>query len=225
MTEPHRVLVVDDDPAVRAAYRAFLGRQPGFEVVGEARNGEEGVQADERLGPDVILMDLDMPVVTGVEATRRITARRPDACVVVLTTFSGHADVVAALRAGASGYLLKDVGGVGLLNGIRQALAGDMPLSSAVRRELVGAVLRDNDPVATAGGVRVTRREQEMLGCLAQGLTNQQISTQLHLSEGSVKQYLSRIGAKLGVKSRTGILIRAVQLDLIDPHVLPPPRN
>lgn len=225
MAERHRVLVVDDDPATRAAYRAFLNRQPGLEVVGEARNGEEGVRAYADQLPDVVLMDLEMPVVSGVEATRRITAAWPDACVVVLTTFSTHADVVAALRAGASGYLLKDVGGAGLLNGIRQALTGDMPLSSAVRRELVGSVLREPTPGDVSAAAQVTRRERELLDWLAQGLTNQQISAQMFLSAGSVKQYLSRIGDKLGVKSRTGILIRAIQLGLVAPHRLPPPRT
>ena len=224
MAEPHRVLVVDDDPATRAAYRAFLSRQPGVELVAVARDGEEGVRAYAEASPDVVLMDLEMPVVSGVEATRRITAAWPEACVVVLTTFSTHADVVSALRAGASGYLLKDVGGAGLLNGIRQALAGDMPLSSAVRRALVGSVLREATPGDAPEAAAVTRRERELLGWLAQGLTNQQIGAQMFLSEGSVKQYLSRIGDKLGVKSRTGILIRAVQVGLVEPHRLPPPR-
>src|SRR5215210_5274178 len=184
MDDPARVLVVDDDPLVREAYRAFFGHQGDFVVCGEACNGAEGVEAYRTERPDVVLMDLQMPVMSGLDATRRICTGWPDACVVAMTTFSTSDYVVAALRAGASGYLLKDVGGPGLLEGLRQALAGEMPLSSVVRRELVG--------------------------WLAQGLTNAEIGAQMYVSEGSVKQYLLQVGRKLGVKSRTGILIRSV---------------
>jgi DNA-binding NarL/FixJ family response regulator len=166
-------------------------------------------------------MDLDMPVVSGIEATRQICGRWPDACVVAMTTFGTGEYVVAALRAGASGYLLKDVGGIGLLAGLRQALAGDMPLSSAVRRELVSSVV-EQPAAADVTRVELTSKEQQLLGWLAQGLTNQQIGSQMYVSEGSVKQYLLQIGRKLGVTSRTGILVRAIQLRLVDPHALPP---
>ncbi len=220
MSGPSRVLVVDDEPVARAAYRTFLAHGTEFVVCGEARNGAEGVVAYASLAPDLVLMDLQMPVLPGVEATRQICARWPAACVVVLTTFGTSDHVVAALRAGAAGYLLKDVGGPGLLAGLRQALAGEMPLSAAVRRALVSAVVEDR-PARAAAEVGLTAREHEVLTWLAQGLTNAQIGARIHVSEGSVKQHLSSIGGKLGVSARTGILIRAIRLDLIDPQAPP----
>lgn len=222
MSQPIRLLVVDDDPMVREAYRSFFAGQPDFDLCGEAVNGDEGVRAFEKLRPDVVLMDLQMPVLSGIDAIQRICTRHPEACIVAMTTFGTQEFVIAALRAGASGYLLKDVGGPALVGGLRQAIAGDMPLSGTVRRELVASVVADAPPVAAADpAVEVTPRERELLGWLAQGLTNQQIGAQMYLSVGSVKQYLSHVGTKLAAKSRTGILIRAVQLGLVDPQALP----
>jgi DNA-binding NarL/FixJ family response regulator len=219
---PHRILVVDDDPLVRQAYRTFFSSSSEFVVCGEGRHGAEGVEAYATLQPDLVLMDLQMPVLSGIEATRQICSRWP-ACVVALTTFGTSEYVVAALRAGASGYLLKEVSGVALLAGLRQALAGDMPLSGSVRRELVSSVVADRreDPV-DGTTAQLSTREHEVLRALAQGLTNFQIGAQLYVSVGSVKQHLVQIGRKLGVTSRTGILVRAIQLDLVDPHALPP---
>ncbi len=225
MTDPHRILVVDDDPVVRDAYRTFFGQLGEYEIAGEARNGAEGVEAYATLVPDLVLMDLQMPGISGIEATRQICARWPDACVVAMTTFGTSEYVVAALRAGASGYLLKDVGGPALVAALRQALAGDMPLSSAVRRELVSSVVEDRPVAQEVPDIGLTPRELELLGWLAQGLTNHQIGAQMYVSEGSVKQYLLQIGRKLDVRSRTGILIRAVQLNLVDPHALPAVRG
>jgi len=223
MNGSHRILVTDDDPLVREAYRSFFSQQQEFTVCGEARTGAEGVEAYATLLPDVVLMDLQMPVLSGIDATRQICARWPDACVVAMTTFGTSDYVVAALRAGAAGYLLKDVGGPGLLLGLRQALAGEMPLSPSVRRELVASVV-DDRPTASVdqADLAPTAREQEVLSWLAQGLTNQQIGARMYVSEGAVKQYLVSIGRKLGVRSRTGILVRAIQLRLVDPHALPP---
>jgi DNA-binding NarL/FixJ family response regulator len=220
---PHRILVVDDDPVVRQVYRTFFSSSSEFVVCGEGRHGAEGVDAYATLQPDLVLMDLRMPVLSGIEATRQICRRWPGACVVAMTTFGTSEYVVAALRAGASGYLLKDVGGVALLAGLRQALAGDMPLSGSVRRELVSSLVADRveDPVDQTTAPLSTR-EREVLRFLAQGLTNSQIGAQLYVSVGSVKQHLVQIGRKLGVTSRTGILVRAIQLDLVDPHALPP---
>ena len=169
---PHRILVTDDDPLVRAAYAAFFSQQHEFVVCGEARNGAEGVSAYAALLPDVVLMDLEMPVLSGIDATRQICGTWPDACVVAMTTFGTGEYVVAALRAGASGYLLKAVGGSGLLAGLRQALAGDMPLSGAVRRELVASVVEDRAAAATDQGPDVTEREQQLLGGRAPGVPN-----------------------------------------------------
>ena len=218
-----RILVVDDDPLVRESYRAFFSQHAEYEVAGEARDGAEGVAAYASVKPDVVLMDLQMPVMNGIEAIGEICRQHPDACIVAMTTFGTSDYIVKALRAGAAGYLVKDVGGPGLLIGLRQAVNGDMPLSVSVRRELVGVVSseRGRAPVP-ATDVGLTPREQELLSWLAQGLTNQQIGAKIYLSEGSVKQYLLSIGNKLNIRSRTGIVIKAIQLGLIDPHALPP---
>jgi DNA-binding NarL/FixJ family response regulator len=222
MGETVRVLVVDDDPVVRDAYRAFLGGRPGLELCGEAGDGQEGLEAYGRLRPDVVLMDLQMPRMSGIEAIAAIAARWPDACVVALTTFGTTDYITAALRAGAAGYLVKDVDGDALAQGISQAVAGDMPLSPAVRRELVASVLVDPAPPAPVQvDPGLTPRERELLGWLAAGLTNQQIGAGMYLSEGSVKQYLSHVGEKLGAKTRTQILVRSIQLGLVDLSTLP----
>lgn len=220
-----RVLIVDDDPLVREAYRAFLAHLDGFELCGEARTGAEGIDAYGAVLPDIVLMDLQMPVLSGVDATRQICTRWPDACVVALTTFGTREYITAALRAGAAGYLLKDAGGRALAVGMRQALDGDMPLSSAVRRELVSSVVSAPQPVAEPGDAGLTPREVELLQWLAQGLTNYQIGSQMYVSEGSVKQYLSHIGSKLNAKSRTQILIKALQLRVIDLDDVPAVRE
>ena len=220
-----RVLVVDDEPAVRDAYRAFLLGREGLELCGEAADGRAGVEAYAELRPDVVLMDLQMPRMSGIEAIGEITGRWPGACVVALTTFGASDYITAALWAGAAGYLVKDADGETLALAISQAVAGDMPLSPAVRRELVASMLVEpaSPPVsqsAVAAPV-LTPREGELLRWLAAGLTNQQIGAGMHISEGSVKQYLSHIGEKLHAKSRTQILVKSIQLGLVDLHALP----
>lgn len=223
MNNPCRILVVDDDPTVREAYRIFFSRNEGYQVVGEARDGNEAVQAYRTHRPNVTLMDLQMPEKSGVAATQEICSLWPDACVVALTTFGTREYIVDALRAGASGYLLKDAGGAALIAGVQQALAGEMPLSAAVRKELVSDVLSHPEPARHAPPVpSLAPRERELLRWLAQGLTNQQIGAKMFVSEGTVKQYLSHIGDKLGLKSRTQILVRAIQLGIVDPTEMDP---
>lgn len=224
MTTPDttiRVLAVDDDALVREAYRSFFTKAPDVELVGEARNGDEAVASYATLHPDLVLMDLQMPGCSGVEATGRICAKYSGACVVALTTFSTREYIVAALRAGAAGYLLKDTGAQNLMAGIRQAMRGDMPMSSSVRRQLVDSVRADSPIGPEPVDVGLTPREIELLGWLAQGLTNYQIGREMYVSEGSIKQYLAHVGDKLGVKSRTQILVRSIQLHIVDPHALP----
>lgn len=217
MNPVRRILVVDDDPVVREAYRTFFSRHADYQVVGEARDGREAVDAFRRLRPTIVLMDLQMPEKSGVDATRDICREWPSACIVALTTFGTREYIVAALRAGASGYLLKDAGGPALLAAIDQAIDGDMPLSAAVRKELVSNVVDAPDanrPAAPDPGL--APREKELLKWLAQGLTNQQIGGRMFVSEGTIKQYLSHIGDKMGLKSRTQILVRAIQLGVVD---------
>lgn len=218
---PVRVLIADDDALVREAYRAFFSSHPDFRLVGEARHGAEAVDAYQVTHPDIVLMDLQMPGTSGIEATARICSAHSDACIVALTTFGTRDYIVAALKAGASGYLLKDTGADNLLAGMHQALRGDMPLSSSVRRQLVSSLTSDDFTATTPVDVGLTPRETELLQWLTQGMTNLQIARQMYVSEGSVKQYLGHIGDKLGVKSRTQILVRAIQLNIVDPHAAP----
>ncbi|MFT3860332.1 response regulator [Micropruina sp.] len=214
------VVVVDDEVEVRDAYRAFFARRPGFSLIGEAADGQAGVAVVAKLRPDVVLMDLKMPLMSGVDATRAICETDPNARVVALTTLATRDHIVAALRAGASGYLLKDCGAEGLVRGLHDALAGEMPMSPGVRLALVDSVRREDAHTQASSGI-VTQREAELLMWLAQGLSNQQIADEMYLSEGSVKQYLNRIADKLGVRSRTQILVRSLQLRIVDLDTLP----
>lgn len=214
-----RILVADDDAMVREAYRAFFARTDGFELVGEATDGDEAFDAYVRLRPDCVLMDLQMPGASGVRGIHRITQAFPDACCVALTTFGGQDYVVAALRAGASGYLLKDAGADALRAAIRQAVAGEMPLSPSVRQAVVASVCDGSGPMPGEEAPHLTAREAEVLSLVA-GLSNAQIAARLFLSEGAVKQHLTRIGHKLGVTSRTQIVVRAIQVGLLDPNEL-----
>jgi DNA-binding NarL/FixJ family response regulator len=215
-----RVILVDDDAAVRDAVVTFLRRSSGLEVVATAVDGEEGVSAFRTHRPDVVLMDLQMPRLDGTEAITRILGDFPDACVIVLTTFDSHDQVVRALRAGAAGYLLKDSSPTELVDGIAAAMAGEMPLSSRIRRSLVASVVAERTPVEPSGDQSLTPRQRELVQWLARGLTNQQIGRRMHLSEGSVKQYLAQIGTRLDAHNRTQILVRSVQLGIVDPHGL-----
>ncbi|MFT3876490.1 MAG: response regulator transcription factor [Propioniciclava sp.] len=218
-----RVLVVDDDENVRESYRAIIARQTDVELAGEATDGNQAEDAYAQLLPDVVLMDLQMPQMSGIDATRALVSRWPEAIVVAMTTFGSRDYVVAALRAGASGYLLKDVHEGSFVAALRQAVAGEMPLSASIRRALVSAVVAEEaKPPAQHD---LTPREEELIRWLARGLTNAQIARQMHLSEGSVKQYMARASSKLGVASRTQLLISAIQLGVVDPLRIPPPRS
>lgn len=208
-----RVAVVDDEPLVREAYRAFLRRRPEFEWVGEASDGDEAVALCVETSPDLVLMDLGMARLSGVDATRELVARWPDLPVVVLTTFAGPEHIVPALQAGAAGYLLKGVSGEGLVTALHQALAGNMPLSAPIRRALVSS-MRDAAPKPDPG---LTPRETELVSLVAEGLTNAQIARRMNISEGTVKQSLSQVTGKLGVRTRTQVVIKAVQLGIVRP--------
>ncbi len=220
------MLVVDDDPTVRRACRDFLAERTDVELVAEVADGDLAEEAYERARPDVVLMDLQMVRMSGIEATRVLCRRWPRACVVAMTTFASRDHVVAALRAGASGYLVKGLSGPQLVAALHQAVAGDMPLSSVVRRELVSTVVAESTPAQPARSStnrQLTDREVELVNWIAHGLTNRQVAARMNLSEGSVKQYVARVADKLDASSRTQVLVRTIQLGLVDVSQLPVP--
>jgi len=191
------IAVVDDDAEVRESYKSVLARRPEVRFVGEAADGRAGVALNLDKRPDVLLMDLRMPVMSGPDAIKAICERVPGACVVALTTFEEHADIVEALCAGASGYLTKDARADELIDAIHQAVAGDMPLSAGVRRALAKAAQADGGSTKKRVSNPMTPRETELVGCIVRGMTNRQIASALYLSEGSVKQYLQKISNNL----------------------------
>ena len=198
-----RVLLVDDHNLVRFGLAGLLGSTSDITVVGEAENGRRAVELVADLQPDVVLMDLSMPVLDGVEATREIVRDRPDSVVVVLTSFSDQARVSEALQAGAVGYLLKDTDPHDLLAAVRSAAAGHAPLDPRVAR----ALLPTAKPVPVASGL--SARETEVLRLVADGLANKQIGRRLGISERTVKAHLSRVFRQLGVADRTSAALWA----------------
>jgi DNA-binding NarL/FixJ family response regulator len=200
---PIRVLLCDDHAVVREGLARLLENTDGIDVVGSAADGEEGVAAAVALRPDVILMDLQMPKVDGVAATRRITVEAPEAQVVVLTSFSDNTRIHDALDAGARGYLLKDAEASEVVRAIQAAARGEAPLDPRVAREVLA---RGTTPAAMAG---MTARELEVLGLLGTGLANKAIARQLGISEATVKAHLTRIFRQIGVTDRTQAAIWA----------------
>ena len=192
-----RVLVVDDHPVLRGGLAELLGQADGVELAGLAADGTAGVELalDER--PDVVLMDLEMPGVDGIEATRRIRSSLPETQVVVLTSFSDRDRILAALDAGAAGYLLKDAEPEELLRGVHAAAAGDAPLAPRAASALLEE-RRETRPSA-----ELTPREREVLLMVAEGLPNKLIARRLEISEGTVKAHLTRVFERIGVTDRT----------------------
>ena len=216
-----RVLLADDQVLLRTGFRMILQAQPGLEVVGEAVDGADAVRQVARLHPDVVLMDVRMPGMDGIEATAEITATQA-ARVLVLTTFDLDEYAFAALRAGASGFLLKDVPPDVLAGAIRAVAAGDAVVTPRITRQLLerfsgqlpalGAVGRERDPGALAA---LTDREREVFTEVARGRTNGEIASGLHLSEATVKTHLTRVLAKLGLRDRVQIVIFAYERGLV----------
>jgi len=199
VADPIRVLIVDDHAVVREGLRAFLELQDRMEVIGEAGDGREAIEEAERLRPDVILMDLVMPRLDGVEAMRGLHEQVPAARVIVLTSFLDDERLVPALRAGAAGYLLKNVEPQELARAIRLADAGEAMIDPAVAARLVDALVE----VRGDEGPKLTRREQEVLELIGRGLANKRIALELGIAEKTVKTHVSHVLAKLGVSDRT----------------------
>lgn len=212
-----RVLICDDQALVRAGFRAILEAQPDIEVVGEAENGAEAVALAERRAPDVILMDIRMPVLDGVEATRRLAAAGSPTRILVLTTFDLDEYVHAAIRAGASGFLLKDVTPPKLLEAIRVVAAGDALLAPSVTRRLLErfATTLPRHEQSSAALAELTARETEVLKLLAGGLSNAEIAASLVVSEATVKSHISSLLRKLGLRDRVQAVILAYESGLV----------
>jgi len=204
-----RLLVVDDQPVVRAGMVAVLGEESDFDVVGEAANGAEALGLVPRLRPDVVLMDLRMPVMDGAEATARITAAADAPHVLVLTTYDTDADIVRAVEAGARGYLLKDAPTGVLADAIRRAARGETVLAPPVAARLAARLRAPARP-------ELTGREVEVLGLVARGMSNADIGRELFIGEATVKTHLIRVFAKLGVADRTAAVTAAYAAGLIE---------
>lgn len=215
MTEPIRVLIVDDHPVVRHGLRSFLSSRDGIEVVGEAGDGEQAVEEARAVSPDVVLMDLVMPGAGGVAAIRRILEAQPGARVLVLTSFSSDDQVIPAVQAGAAGYLLKDVAPAELEAAVRAVHRGEALLDPHV---VAGVMAEVAGSRSQAGGPdELTPREVEVLRLLGRGLSNRQLAAELFVSEKTVKTHVSSILAKLGVSDRTQAALWAVRRGLVPP--------
>jgi DNA-binding NarL/FixJ family response regulator len=214
-----RVLIADDQELVRAGFGAILDKQPDIEVVGEAADGAAAVTLTGRLHPDVVLMDVRMPNVDGIEATRRLAALGSDSRVLMLTTFDLDEHVYEAMRAGASGFLLKDVPREELASAVRTVARGDALLAPAITRRLVEDFVRRPPPTGARNErfAELTARELEVLTLIARGRSNSEVARELYLSEATVKTHITRVLHKLGVRDRVQAVIVAYEHGLIQP--------
>ncbi|MDI9883902.1 response regulator transcription factor [Streptomyces sp. HNM0645] len=215
-----RVLIVDDQAMVREGFSVLLNAMPDIEVIGEAVNGREAVAQVDALRPDVVLMDIRMPELNGIEATREIVAADSDAKVLVLTTFDLDEYVYQALRAGASGFLLKDASARQLADGVRVVAAGEALLAPTVTRRLITEFSRISAEPRTPALARIgdlTERETEVLVLIAQGLSNAEIASHLVVAESTIKTHVSRILVKLGLRDRTQAAVFAYEARLVTP--------
>ncbi len=207
-----RVLICDDQATVRDGLRLMLGLEPDIEVVGTAQHGAEALVLVAAVSPDLVLMDLKMPVMNGIEATRQICRHFPTTRVLVLTTYDADEWVFDAVRAGAAGYLLKDTAREELVAAVRGTVAGGGYIDPAVGGKLLRQVAQSPAPLAPAAlAEKLSERELAVLRLLARGLTNAEMAAQLHLSEGTVRNYISALFAKLEVADRTQAAVLALR--------------
>ncbi len=212
-----RVLVADDQPLIRSGFRMIIDERDDLELAGEAEDGLQAVALAGELDPDVILMDVRMPKLDGVEATRRLVDAGARARVLVLTTFDLDEYVYASIRAGASGFLLKDVKPAELVDAIRVVAAGNSLFGPAAAKHLIERFAEPRAAAADAALDQLTDREREILRLLAQGLSNAEIAQQLYLSETTVKSHVSAVLRKLGVRDRLQAVIAAYESGLVRP--------
>ncbi|MDO5634865.1 MAG: response regulator transcription factor [Micrococcus sp.] len=220
MTEPLRILIADDQPLMSGALRALVDSAEGFTCVGVVANGAEAIEGCAA-EPDVILMDMQMPVMDGVEATRRITAAHPHIRILAITTFSSQEYLIPALRAGAAGYLVKDAEPQTILEAIRTVHHGESVLSPEVTQSLLSAIEDEQRPTAASlqpgdpDGSELTSRELEVLRLVGRGRSNPEIAAALLLSESTVKASMTKVIEKLEVRDRVQAIIRAAQLGIV----------
>ncbi|GAB2961738.1 response regulator [Nonomuraea fastidiosa] len=214
-----RVLIADDQGMVRTGFTVFLSGQPDIEVVGEAADGREAVERAAELKPDVVLMDVRMPVMNGLEATRQLMARDIGAKVLILTTFDLDDYVYEALRAGASGFLLKDASAAQLVEAVRVVAAGEALLAPAITKRLITEFARLGSPRPVPGRRldELTERETEVLLLVAQALSNQEIAEKLFVAEQTVKTHVGRVLMKLGLRDRAQAIVYAYESGLVRP--------
>ena len=213
-----RILIVDDQRLMREGLRTLLELEPDFAVAGEAGDGAAALEVYEASTPDIVLMDIRMPGMDGVEATRRLRARHPGARVIILTTFDDEAYVFDGLRAGAQGYLLKDLSGDELATAIRTVMAGGALIEPSVARKVFAEFARlapAARPLDAGLAEPLTEREREVLRGVAEGLSNREIGQKLFLTEGTVKNYVTSVLQKIGARDRTQAALRAKDLGLL----------
>ena len=218
MTEIIRILIIDDQRLMREGLRTLLELEDGFEIVGEAANGQAALEAYAELNPDVVLMDIRMAGMDGVEATRRLCTSWPGARVIILTTFDDDSNVFEGLRAGAVGYLLKDLSGQELANAVRTVYNGGALIEPTVAKRVMAEFARLHPPARTIDqGLPepLSERELEVLKLVSAGLSNREIGNKLGLSEGTVKNYVTSVLQKIGVRDRTQAALRGRELGII----------